>query len=117
MDPAWITTVVALAVAAAGCFGWIISHAWRVLRRVTRFLDDYAGEPARDGLPARPGFMARLASAETLIGKVLAETQPNHGTSLRDVVHKTAEDITEIKSDQAALRVEVEILRRREGKP
>ena len=113
MDPAWITAVIALAAAVVGVLGWAARHAWRVLRRVTHFLDDYAGEPARDGMPARPGFMARLASAETQIGLVLAETQPNHGGSLRDVVHKAAADIAEVKADQAALRAQVEILRTR----
>lgn len=113
MDPAWIAALTALAVAVLGFLGWVLRHAWHVLRRVTRFLDDYAGEPARDGMPAKPGFMARLASAEELIGRVLAETQPNHGTSLRDVVHKTAADIAEIKADQAVLRTQVEILRAR----
>jgi len=112
VDPAWITALTALATVVIGILGWAVRHAWRVLRRVTRFLDDYAGEPARDGMPAKPGFMARLASAEEQIGRVLAETQPNHGTSLRDVVHKAAADIAEIKADQAALRLEVEIIRR-----
>jgi hypothetical protein len=55
--------------------------------------------------------MARLASAEEQIGRVLAGTQPNHGESLRDVVHKAVADIAEIKTDQAALRAQVEILR------
>jgi hypothetical protein len=111
LDPAWLTALTALAVAVLGLLGWALRSAWRVLRRVTHFLDDYAGEPARDGMPARPGFMARLTSAENAIGLVLAETQPNHGGSLRDVVHKAADDIAEIKVDQAALRAQVEVLR------
>ncbi len=113
MDPAWLTALTALAVAVGGLLIWALRHAWRVLRRVTRFLDDYAGEPARDGMPAKPGFMARLASVEQILTRVLAETQPNHGTSLRDVVHRTADDVAEMKTAQDALRVQVEILRAR----
>lgn len=113
MDPAWLTALVALAVAVAGFLVWAARHGWHILRRITHFLDDYAGQPARDGMPARPGFMARLTSVETLLSRVDAETSPNHGTSLRDVVHQTARDVGEIKSEQARLRVEMGVLRAR----
>jgi hypothetical protein len=120
MDPAWLTALVALVVAAFGGLAWAVRQAWRILRRINHFLDDYAGQPARDGLPARPGFMARLTSVEESLAHVVAETKPNHGTSLRDVVHRTAADVADIKAEQAAVRVRLEVFearRREEGKP
>lgn len=110
MDPAWLTALVALVVAVFGGLAWAGRWAWRILRRVTHFLDDYAGRPAEDGLPARPGFMARLASAEESLAHVVAETSPNHGTSLRDMVMRTAQDVADIKTEQAAVRDRLELL-------
>jgi hypothetical protein len=109
MDPAWLTALVALVVAVFGFLAWGARWAWRILRSVSRFLDDYAGQPARDGMAARPGFMARLSSAEEALAHVVAETKPNHGTSLRDVVHQTAQDVASIKKDQASMRARIEL--------
>jgi hypothetical protein len=108
MDPAWLTAFVALAVAVFGALAWMTRWAWRILRRVTHFLDDYAGRPAEDGRPATPGFMARLASVEESLAHVVAETKPNHGSSLRDVVQMTARDVAQIKTEQVAVRARLE---------
>ena len=120
MDPAWLTALVALIAAVCGGLAWALRWAWRILRRINHFLDDYAGQPARDGMPARPGFMARLTSVEEALAHVVAETKPNHGSSLRDVVHQTARDVAEIKTEQAAVRARLELFDARhaaEGKP
>ena len=109
MDAAWLNAFVALAVALFGGIAWAGRWAWRILRRITHFLDDYAGQPARDGMPARPGFMARLASAEESLAHVVQETKPNHGTSLRDMVVRTAHDVADIKQDQASMRTRIEL--------
>ena len=53
-----ITAVVIVATALATAIAWALRCTWRILSRTTRFLDDYFGEPARDGLPARPGTVA-----------------------------------------------------------
>jgi hypothetical protein len=108
MDPQWIAALVALVVAVFGCLAWVVRYAWHVLRRTVHFLDDYAGEPARDGLPARPGFMARLGSVEHLLAKVVAETTPNGGGSMRDEVARTARDVADIKTAQAGVRTRLE---------
>ena len=104
MDPGWISAFTALALAVFGCLGWMTRGTWRIIRKIGHFLDAWNGEPPHDGLPAKPGFMARLASVEESLEQVRAETQPNHGKSLRDVVHRTAEDVAAIKRDQAAIR-------------
>ena len=114
MNPAWLTALVALAVAVATCLGWGMRWAWRILRRAAHFLDDYFGEPAHDGLPAKPGVMARLSSVEELVAKVAAETTPNGGGSMRDEVARTARDVADIKQEQVAVRTRLELLQARQ---
>lgn len=108
MNPEWVAALVALVVAVAAGLGWAVRWAWRVLRRVVHFLDDYSGQPARDGLAARPGLMARLGGVEELLAKVVAETTPNGGGSMRDEVARTARDVADIKSEQAKVREKLE---------
>jgi hypothetical protein len=108
MDPAWITALLGLIAAVFGCIAWGFRWAWRVVKRVTHFLDDFLGEEARDGLPARPGVMARLATAEALLARLVAETQPNHGTTLHDFAVRTAQDVADIKQEQSAVRARLE---------
>ena len=110
MDPAWITALVALSVAVAGLLGWVTRYGWRILRRTAHFLDDYFGEPAHDGLTAKPGVMARLGSVDDLLAKVVAETTPNGGGSMRDQVARTARDVADIKHEQAQMRARMEQL-------
>ena len=97
MSPEWITAVTAFTVAMCGLMGWFAKKLWHSARRVGHFLDDYMGQPARDGMPAKPGFMARLGSVEELTGKIAAEMTTNGGRSLRDVVQQTAGDASDIK--------------------
>lgn len=122
MNPAWFSALTALSIAVFGLLAWAIRWAWRILKRTTHFLDDFFGEPARDGVPAKPGVMARLGSVEDTLGQVLAETRPDHGHSLRDVVHRTAGDVAEIKAAQESMRTRMELLEtqrfgREEGSP
>lgn len=112
MDPSWLTALTALAVAVAGLLAWFARMGWRAARRVSHFLDDYAGEPARDGMPARPGFMARLASVEKSLDHVVKETSPNHGKSLRDIVMRTASDVNSIKEEQGRVREDLAVLQK-----
>jgi hypothetical protein len=110
VDPAWVTAAVALVCAVCGLVAWAGRWAWRILRRTTRFLDDYFGEPAHDGLAARPGVMTRLQTVEHIITEVHGQVFPNGGTSLRDLVHQTATDVS-------ALRGRVELFEhQREGR-
>jgi hypothetical protein len=54
--------------------------------------------------------MARLDRVETALAHVLAETRPNGGDSLRDVVARTALDVAEIKAEQAGVRARLELM-------
>lgn len=75
MSGAWMVAAAvcgSLATAAAGAAG--LSYLTRPIRRLaslaTEFLVDWRGEPARDGVPERPGVMVRLARIETRMGAV-----------------------------------------------
>ena len=117
MDPAWITALTALAVAVIGFAAWAGRYAWQVMRRTTRFLDDYFGDPGHDGLAAKPGVMARLQSVEELVTKVAAElsrvaveTMPNDGTSIHDVVARIELALSKAETEQASMRARMEQL-------
>jgi hypothetical protein len=69
----------ALVVLAGG--GVVVVKLLRVIKRVGDFVDDWQGEPARRGVPARPGVMERLESIE-------GQLRPNGGSSLRDAVNR-----------------------------
>lgn len=55
-------------------------------RRVSDFLDDWNGEPARPGFSGRPGVPERLTIVELSIATIRAEVTPNHGGSMKDTV-------------------------------
>jgi hypothetical protein len=78
-------------------------------RRITDFLDDWAGQPQRPGVAARPGVMARLEAVEETTADISQETKPNHGHSMRDIVHQTSTDLAGVKADVAALRGRTEL--------
>lgn len=94
MNPilAWLGGALAL---MAGAWPTVIRPAARIIRRAVHFLDDVAGEPARDGVPARPGVMKRLESIDNQLGDhgrrlgaIEHELHPNGGQSLRDVADR-----------------------------
>ena len=97
MDPAWITAIVALAVAVAGLGAWGGRWAVRLLSGTHEFLTDW------------PKMKAAIAGLQEEVAYIKAETRPNGGNSLRDVVHRTAEDVAEIKAEQAAVRVRLDL--------
>ncbi|GGL27751.1 hypothetical protein H9L10_03490 [Phycicoccus endophyticus] len=53
----------------------------QVVRRFDRFLDDWYGEDARDGRPARPSMTTRMSNVEH-------EVTFNGGSSLKDSVRR-----------------------------
>jgi hypothetical protein len=108
MNPEWLAAFVALIVAVCAAIGWGLRWAWRILRRTVHFLDDYGGQPAHDGMEAKPGLMARLTTVEEALAKVVSEMSPNHGQSLRDRVDQTAADVAEIKREQVRVRQQLE---------
>lgn len=57
--------------------------------KVNDFLDDWAGRPARPGVPRSPGLLERLTNLEE-------QLRPNNGGSLHDKVTKLSEEVTAI---------------------
>lgn len=85
------------------------SRLLKVIKRTMRFLDDWNGEPQRDGVKPRPGVMARLGSVEDIVTAVQAELTLNGGSSMHDVVVATAKDVVTVKEDVARLSSRVEL--------
>jgi hypothetical protein len=71
--------------AALALAGWAargIRRMWRLMSKANRWLDQVLGEPARDGEPARPGLMERVAGIERRMAAIdvkLAEHLEWHG--------------------------------------
>jgi len=53
-----------------------------ILRKITEFLEDWRGEPARPGYAKRPGVMERLVNLE----HATRELKPNAGSSMKDQI-------------------------------
>lgn len=75
----------------AGFMRWLA----RTGKNVADIKDDLLGEPARDGVPERPGVMKRLAGVDVRLDGIesaqaamAAELQPNGGGSMRDAVNR-----------------------------
>ncbi|MFE6549635.1 hypothetical protein ACFVHS_14750 [Streptomyces sp. NPDC057746] len=64
----------------------VVRAGLRFFRRVELFMDDWYGEPARPGVPGRPGVMERVSGIDDRLTRVEHELQPNSGQSLRDAV-------------------------------
>lgn len=89
VDAAVIWSVAAVAIAGLAALVWRIARAiLRVVARFDDFADDWAGVPARPGVPERLGVMVRLDRIEAQVQTMAHELQPNSGQSLRDAVDR-----------------------------
>lgn len=77
--------------AALGVITKGVKIVLKLARRVSEFLDDWNGEPERDGVEARPGVMKRLAALE--------ELKENHGGSIKDAVKRIDENLVQLRKD------------------
>jgi hypothetical protein len=107
MDPAWIVAAVSLATVLAAIIGWVLRKVFRALRLLVRFTDDYFGEPASPGRAERPGVMTRLSRLEGVVKEISAQVHVNSGHSLRDVVSRTEDNVSDLKRSIDALKDQV----------
>jgi len=93
--------VTAAILGALAAIGKAVLYVFSVFRRLTRWLDDWEGEPPRPGFPAgRPGVLDRIASIESRVDRLPAvearlvaleaQMMPNGGGSMRDAIDRTA---------------------------
>jgi hypothetical protein len=87
--------ITAIAAALAAIAQWVVRPMARTLKRLREFLDDWAGELGRPGVPARLGVMARIERIEH-------QVHPNSGGSLRDAVDATRSLLEEHLADDTA---------------
>ncbi|MEV4245218.1 hypothetical protein AB0J63_17605 [Streptosporangium canum] len=83
-----LAVAVALATLAAGAA--VVTKLFALIKRVHDWLDDWQGEPARAGVPARPGVMARLEAIE-------AQLKPNGGSTARDAVDRVERVVNRVE--------------------
>lgn len=95
---AWCSGLV-LTAAALGVVVKGVKFLFALARRVSNFLDDWNGEPARDGVPERPGVMKRLDTLEKQTEAMEAELKPNHGSSIKDAVKRIDERVEQMSKD------------------
>jgi hypothetical protein len=94
---AWVASLTAVAVAVVGLGSWGGRWAVRLLIGTHEFLVDW------------PKMKTAIADLRSEVAEVKAETRPNGGSSMRDVVHRIDEAVAEIKSEQAKVRVRLEV--------
>lgn len=74
--------VIAGVISTAGVsYAAVIRPLRRMLREIVAFREDWYGESARPGVPARKGVMERLADID-------GQLRTNGGSSLRDAVSR-----------------------------
>ncbi|MFE3122265.1 hypothetical protein ACFXHD_02465 [Streptomyces hydrogenans] len=76
-----------------------VRAALRLGRKLDHFMDDWAGEAARPGVPPRPGVVQRLTSLEERQSRVEHELYPNGGGSLRDAVDLANQRLAHLCAD------------------
>ncbi|WP_405961316.1 hypothetical protein OG235_37280 [Streptomyces sp. NBC_00024] len=69
-------------------------------RRVEEFMDDWAGEEGRPGVPGRAGVMERVSGIEDRLARVEHELYPNSGGSLRDAVDLANARLAQLLPDE-----------------
>lgn len=107
--PVWITDLIPLVpwLAVVALLIWAGVKVFPWLRKIMHFIDDVSGEPARAGVPARPGLMERLTVVEekqdaqaTALGVIKHEVTTNHGSSLKDAVKSIDVAVADLASWQ-----------------
>lgn len=108
MDPAWVVAAISLATVIAGLLAWFARWFWRAATRLGRFIDDFYGEPAIQGQPAKPGVMERLGNVELITADIRQQVHLNSGHSLKDTVTRTERAVRDVRTDIKTLSDKVD---------
>ncbi|MEV7908380.1 hypothetical protein [Streptomyces anulatus] len=81
LDPFVIAGIIAAGLGLLFVLARIGKRVWLMFQALDDFLDDWRGTPARSGVEARPGVLARLSAIEH-------EVKTNNGSSLKDAVKR-----------------------------
>lgn len=77
-----LMTKVTLILASLAALVAAVRKFFHIVRRISHFLDDWFGEEARDGQPARPGVMERLEALEASVASLEATMTDHTETAL-----------------------------------
>lgn len=119
-----IGTLLGVIATLAGAFvGWFFgsSGSRKLAKQAGYFFVDWAGQPARDGVAAIPGVMARLAGhddalaagakadhdAADALTEIRAELRTNGGSSVRDEIRAIKPALAQVEVAVASARTEV----------
>lgn len=87
--------------AGLGAVGLFLKWIWSTVRPPVKshlqFLEDWHGEDARPGVPAKPGMMVRVQNLEDVVEHLKAEVTLNHGGSMKDQVVAMRKQIDSIQ--------------------
>jgi hypothetical protein len=97
LDPAWVAALGPIALAVLGLAVWLARWAVRLLIGTHDFLADW------------PKMKTAVTSLQQEVAEIKAETRPNGGSSMRDVVHRIASDVAQVKDEQTRLRTQIEL--------
>lgn len=90
----WLGLTISVCVVAGYGFR-VIRFLVRLLKKTSDFLDDWQGEPARPGYPARRGVVERISDLETGQAHLNAQMTTNGGMSLRDQTNRIEKTLNE----------------------
>jgi len=83
-------------------YNWLLPHARKFLNYIKKrnqFYDDWYGEQARPGVPARQGVMERLLNHEESLSVLMVRTEElctNSGESIKDKVNRLDTQVSEL---------------------
>lgn len=89
--------IAGLGAALAVLAKWVFLPMYRAARRITLFLEDWLGEPARPGFEGRKGVMERLATVEHQTARAEFHLGNGNPTPLRLIVESTKKDVETLK--------------------
>jgi hypothetical protein len=89
-------TVLGIVTGIVALVAGFVKFVWPKIKRVGNFLDDWDGEPAREGVPARPGVMMRLETLEYDVASISHEVHLNSGQSIKDIAQRTEQKVDDL---------------------